>query len=133
MFLSPVEAAVRVPRSKILVKFLAPRHGRVLMPSQKILIIGATSAIAQETARLFAAGGADLFLVGRSSEKLVALSADLKARGSSHVFTKAIDLDRLCDHDAVLDEAIRRLGGCERVLIAHGILGVQKSDELAFE
>ena len=36
----------------------------------KILIIGATSAIAQETAKFFAKDGAEFFLVGRSAEKL---------------------------------------------------------------
>ena len=39
-----------------------------------ILIVGATSAIAQETARLFAARGDELFLVGRNEEKLQTLA-----------------------------------------------------------
>jgi decaprenylphospho-beta-D-erythro-pentofuranosid-2-ulose 2-reductase len=37
---------------------------------RKALILGATSAIAQETAKLLAADGGSLFLVGRDSAKL---------------------------------------------------------------
>ena len=36
---------------------------------RKTLIVGATSAIAQATARLFAADGASLFLVARDERK----------------------------------------------------------------
>ena len=42
---------------------------------QKILIIGATSAIAESVARLYAARGAALYLVGRSAAKLDAIAA----------------------------------------------------------
>ena len=43
----------------------------------KILIIGATSAIAKATARIYAERGQELFLIARNEEKLDALSADL--------------------------------------------------------
>ena len=41
---------------------------------QKVLIIGATSAIAEASARIWAARGAALFLVGRREERLQAQS-----------------------------------------------------------
>lgn len=44
---------------------------------KRILIIGATSAIATACARLWAAQGASLFLVGRDLGKLEAVAADL--------------------------------------------------------
>ena len=44
----------------------------------KVLIVGATSAIAWETAKCFAQDGAELFLVGRTAEKLAAVADDLK-------------------------------------------------------
>ncbi|HEX3125017.1 MAG TPA: short-chain dehydrogenase, partial [Rhodanobacteraceae bacterium] len=43
---------------------------------RKILIIGATSAIAAATARLFAARGDAMFLVARNAEHLRAVVAD---------------------------------------------------------
>ena len=44
----------------------------------KILIIGATSAIATATARLLATENAELFLVARNAEKLDVIATDLK-------------------------------------------------------
>ncbi|MGH8078909.1 MAG: short-chain dehydrogenase, partial [Lysobacter sp.] len=44
---------------------------------QRILLIGATSAIAEATARVYASRGAELFLVGRDHGRLQAIAADL--------------------------------------------------------
>ena len=51
----------------------------------RILIIGATSAIAEATARLWAARGEALFLVGRNTARLDAIAADLRVRGAASV------------------------------------------------
>ena len=58
---------------------------------QRILIVGATSAIAEATARLFAARGDALFLAGRDSLRLQAIAADLTVRGASRVETAEFD------------------------------------------
>ena len=58
----------------------------------KILILGATSAIAQETAKCFAADGADLVLVGRNAERLTQIGDDLKVRGAHQVTSIVADL-----------------------------------------
>ena len=58
---------------------------------QKILIIGATSAIAESVARLYAARGAALYLVGRSGARLDAIAADLRVRGAPHVHSGVLD------------------------------------------
>src|SRR5690606_30393559 len=52
---------------------------------KKILIIGATSAIAQATAQRYAAGGAQLYLLARDPDKLDALAMTLRARGARSV------------------------------------------------
>ncbi|MYN20288.1 short-chain dehydrogenase, partial [Rugamonas sp. FT107W] len=49
---------------------------------KKILIIGASSAIAQAAARQWAAQGHALYLLGRDEERLAALAADLAVRGA---------------------------------------------------
>ncbi|MGH7464478.1 MAG: SDR family NAD(P)-dependent oxidoreductase, partial [Longimicrobiales bacterium] len=50
---------------------------------ETVLILGATSAIAQATARRFARDGARLFLVGRDAARLEAVADDLRSRGAA--------------------------------------------------
>lgn len=93
---------------------------------RKLLIIGATSAIAHETAKIFAAGGAWLFLVGRNLEKLGAVSDDLRARGARRVETLHLDLTEFDRHEELLRKAVDALDGLDAVLIAHGMFPDQK-------
>ena len=100
---------------------------------RKTLIIGATSAIAQATARLFANAGDALFLVARNADKLTATADDLKMRGASAVHTETHDvLDYGC-HKDVVEAAVGALDGLDLVLIAHGTLPNQKACEQSFE
>lgn len=92
----------------------------------KILIVGATSAIAQETAKLFARDGAEFFLVGRSAEKLEDICNDLKVRGAKRAETFLLDVNDLNRHQEMIETAIEILGGLDTVLIAHGTLGDQQ-------
>ena len=49
---------------------------------RRILIIGATSAIGEATARRFAAQRCHLCLAGRSGTRLAAIADDLRVRGA---------------------------------------------------
>ena len=100
---------------------------------RKTLIIGATSAIAQATARLFAEAGDALFLVARNSEKLTATADDLKQRGALTVYTATLDVLDYDQHEPVIDAAIEALAGLDLVLVAHGTLPDQKACEQSFE
>ena len=96
---------------------------------KKIVVLGATSGIAEATCRVWAAEGASLFLVARNEAKLGAVAADLKTRGASYVDTAVADLDRLEDHAALLTHAINSLGGMDVAYLAHGVLGDQTKAE----
>jgi len=97
------------------------------------LVIGATSAIAQATARLFAEAGDALFLVARDVNKLAVTADDLKIRGASAVHTASLDVLNFDRHQSVIDAAIETLDGLDLVLIAHGTLPDQKDCEQSFE
>lgn len=92
----------------------------------KIVIIGATSAIAHETAKCFARDGADLFLVARSPEKLEAVRDDLKVRGAKRAETYILDVNELERHQEMIEAATDTLDGVDMVLVAHGTLGDQR-------
>lgn len=90
------------------------------------MIVGATSAIAQETAKCFARDGAEFFLVGRSAEKLEDVGNDLKVRGAKQVETFVLDMTDLARHEELLVTAVAAFDGLDAVLISHGTLGDQQ-------
>jgi short-subunit dehydrogenase len=94
---------------------------------QKILIIGATSAIAEATARRFAQRGDSLYLLARNGERLDALLADLKLRGAAATAGARFDANDHERHAAVVAQAAEAMGGLDAVLIAHGTLPDQQA------
>jgi decaprenylphospho-beta-D-erythro-pentofuranosid-2-ulose 2-reductase len=100
---------------------------------KKILIIGATSAIAKASARIWAERGDELFLVARNQEHLNVVANDLKVRGSSGVHSYCMDANNYEDHLPMLGIAFGALKKIDVVLIAHGTLSNQKECECSIE
>lgn len=94
-----------------------------------VLIIGATSAIAAETAKLFARDGAGLMLAGRDEAKLQALADDLMVRGASRVVTFTLDVNDFDYHKALMETLQEAFSSLDAVLIAHGSLPDQPRTE----
>jgi decaprenylphospho-beta-D-erythro-pentofuranosid-2-ulose 2-reductase len=92
---------------------------------KKVIVLGATSAIAQATVRLLAARGASLYLVGRNAANLQAVAQDAATRGAAKVESQAVDLNDFNAHEGLVDAAYSALGGLDGVVLAHGVLGDQ--------
>lgn len=92
---------------------------------RRVLVIGATSAIAEATLRLLATRGAGLFLCGRNPGRLNDIAADLRVRGAQIVGTETLDANDIGRHSGVIESARALLGGLDTVLIAHGTLSDQ--------
>jgi short-subunit dehydrogenase len=99
----------------------------------KLLIFGATSAIAQAVAKNFAADKADIVLIGRDATRLASIADDLKVRGTRDVQYLTADLADLAGHESLVEKAIGLAGGIDAVLIAHGTLPNQKQVEASVE
>src|SRR5437588_3664261 len=97
----------------------------------KIMIVGATSAIAHGTAKCFAREGAEFFLVARNAEKMDDVCNDLKVRGAKRVETFLLDINDLERHEELVDAAVLALDGLDAVLISHGTLGDQQKCQLS--
>lgn len=100
--------------------------------TERILIIGATSAIAHAFARRAAARQARIFLVARREEALRANAQDLTVRGGV-ARTAVLDANDVGQHGAVLEEAFTAFDGFDAVLIAHGVLPDQNACEASVE
>ena len=95
----------------------------------KVLVIGATSAIAEATARIYAGRGDRLYLVARNAEKLKVISADLQVRGANWVGSMVLDACDTGRHEEMLQAATDGLDGLDIILIAHGTLPDQEAVE----
>jgi short-subunit dehydrogenase len=97
----------------------------------RVLVVGATSAIASELCQLLADEGARLYLLGgRSESKLAALRARV---GAACVGSRAVDFDVLEDNAAHVQAALEALDGVDWVIVATGHLGDQLATEAHFE
>ena len=88
----------------------------------QIIILGATSAIAQSVARIYAESGARFFLVARDAARLDAVADDLRVRGAAEVQCLAADLSEHDRHPEIIAAAFDAYSGLDTVLVAHGVL-----------
>ena len=98
------------------------------MSKKRIVIIGASSAIAEHCARLWVSEAADFLLVGRDLSRVQRVADDLRVR-SPHSAIETVQIDFL-DADAI--SSLAQQAGqspIDIVLIAHGDLPVQQSCE----
>lgn len=96
---------------------------------KNIVVIGATSAIAESVCRKYAEQGSKLFLTGRNEQKLEVIAADLKVRGASDLQLAPLDIMEPATFSSVVDKAAVFLGNIDVVLIAPGSLPVQAECE----
>lgn len=99
---------------------------------RRVLVLGATSGIAEASVRIWASRGDELFLVGRNAERLAAVAADARVRGAGYVDTAVTDLDQTQQHPELLAHAINSLGGLDVAYLAVGVLGDQAKAERSF-
>ena len=95
----------------------------------RILVLGATSAIAQAYARRRAGDGARFVLAGRLERRLAAVASDLIARGAKSAQCFLIDLG-LIDGIEVAAKTLRaQFDEPDEIVIAYGLLGDQSESE----
>ena len=88
----------------------------------KIVILGATSEIAQQAQRLLATADREMLLIGRSPERLEAVAADLRVRGTRQVITLTSDLADETQHPRVIAFVLEHFADFDCVLLAYGTM-----------
>ncbi len=87
------------------------------MTGKKALVVGASSGIGLETARLFASEEAEITLVARSTDKLNELAKELG--GAAHVVTA--DVADVASCQSIVPAAIEAMQGLDVVVYCSGI------------
>ena len=86
-----------------------------------IVVVGATSGIAQAICRLLAEHHCRLFLVARDAEKLGSVAADLTVRGAVIAGIFQADLSDTGTHAEMLASAWQQLGTVDAAIIRHDL------------
>lgn len=89
---------------------------------EKILIIGACSAIAQETAKQFAKDGATLYLADLKYGRLESVKSDINARYNTKIYLEEFDAFDFDKHEELINNADKAMHGIDTILIAYGTL-----------
>ena len=100
---------------------------------KNILILGATSAIAEKLAQRYAKQGHRFYLVARNQARLEHIAADLKVRGAEDVSTQSLDLSDNKQHPDFIKSVTNKLARIDIVVIAYGSLGNQPQCEASVE
>jgi short-subunit dehydrogenase len=100
---------------------------------KRILVLGATSGIAEACCKVWAARGDHLYLVARNGDKLAAVVAEMRVLGAGYVDFAVADLDIPAGHAELLARAINSLAGLDIAYVAVGLLGDQHKAERSFD
>ncbi len=92
-----------------------------------VVIIGATSAVAQEVAKLHAAERDTLILIGRNATRLEDIQNDLMVRGAADVSILVYDLLEDDKHDELCEQIFEHMIKPDYVYMAHGVLPDQNT------
>jgi short-subunit dehydrogenase len=87
-----------------------------------VVIFGATSAIAEQACRLWAARGERLFVAARDLTAVNAIAADLRVRGAVDTAFGRYDAAEPASLPAIVERAWTWAGDVDVILIAHGTL-----------
>ncbi len=97
---------------------------------KKVLVLGATSAIARSIAAELACRGYSLLLAGRSEAELEHLASDLEIRHQVDVSVALIDAEDAASHGEFVTGVAQLLGEIDGVVYAIGLLGDQPLDSI---
>ncbi len=96
---------------------------------KNVLIIGANSAIAKSTAKLYAENKDNLYLFAQNLQNLEKNKSDLEIRTGCNVDIRGLDIYQLAKLESDLNEIFQRPGGIDDALVSYGSLPDQNSCE----
>jgi decaprenylphospho-beta-D-erythro-pentofuranosid-2-ulose 2-reductase len=92
---------------------------------RRVAVLGASRGIGRALARLIAARGDRVCLLGRDAAELEKSAADLAVRGATSAHAVHCDLEQPETFASVLDEAVRLLDGIDVVIVTAAAFATQ--------
>jgi decaprenylphospho-beta-D-erythro-pentofuranosid-2-ulose 2-reductase len=89
---------------------------------EKIVVLGATSEIAQQVQRILAGQQKEMLLVARTPDRLQSVAADLRVRGAKQVIEYVADLADISQHAEIVLFVQASFPDFDTVLLAYGTL-----------
>lgn len=103
------------------------RSTHVNLPPKRIVILGATSAIAHDIAKRYAKSGSLFFLVARNEERTAQCAQELLTEGAAGARSMIADL-RIRDlHDGIVATSFEHLGTVDMVIVAFAVMPDQST------
>jgi NAD(P)-dependent dehydrogenase (short-subunit alcohol dehydrogenase family) len=100
-----------------------------MLTGKVVLVVGASTGIGAEAARVFAADGASLMLVARSAEPLAALTKDLTEAGHDVAYTTG-DVSDAASVTAFVDATVDRFGRLDGAFNCAAMGGAGRLDQV---
>lgn len=91
-----------------------------------MLLVGASSAIGEQIARIKADNHDQIYLSARNQSRLDVIAADLRARGAIFVKTERFDISDPKSLDGLVSRAVTALAGLDTLIITIGLLPDQE-------
>jgi len=105
----------------------------LILKNETIVIFGATSAVAQELARIHAKAGDSILLIARNDSHLKSVADDLLARGSPQVESITCDLDDIQNHTDLLNDINEMFSDISKYYFFYGVLPDQEACQNSFD
>ena len=98
-----------------------------------LVILGATSAIAEQVTRLYAKPDQHILLVARNQDALSIVANDLLVRGTGKVDTLTYDFSNLENIEKLVEDIAVVMGRIDLLFVAYGTLPNQSECEVSIE
>lgn len=89
--------------------------------SRRVIVTGASSGIGEATARMLAAEGAKVAVIGRRAERLDKIVLDLRSAGGQ-AYAQVGDISGADSAQSAVASAMNELGGCDALINCAGIM-----------
>lgn len=93
---------------------------------KNVLVLGATSGIAQAIVKQLAESNTNLIIAGRNKDELDKLAGDLRVRYQAKVYSEVFEATSYDTHEAFFNKCVNHVDELDGVILCYGYMGQQE-------